>query len=93
MTSLPLARVFRALFRFVLIGGNLTAQSKESHRELKAEFQRRSASSPSFSRPAARVPRRACPVLESNGLQYVIFISLGSTSDQLKVKKRRMAKP
>ena len=95
MTSLPLARVFRALFRFVLIGGNLTAQLKESHRELKAEFifQRRSASSPSFSRPAARVPRRACPVLESNGLQYVIFISLRSTSDQLKVKKRRMAKP
>ena len=51
------------------------------------------ASSPSFSRPAARAPRRACPVLVSNGLQYVIFISLGSTSEQLKVKKRRMAKP
>ena len=44
MTSLPLARVFRALFRFGLIGGNLTAQSKGSHRELEAEFkfQRRS---------------------------------------------------
>ena len=44
MTSLPLARVFRALFHFVLIGGNLTAQSKGSHRELEAEFkfQRRS---------------------------------------------------
>ena len=51
------------------------------------------ASSPSFSCPAARAPRRACPVLVSNGLQYVIFISLGSTSEQLKVKNRTMAKP
>ena len=48
------------------------------------------ASSPSFSRPAARAPRRVCPVLVSNSLQYVIFISLGSTSEQWKVKNRRM---
>ena len=40
----------RAGFRFALIGGNLTAQS----------------SSPSFSRPAARVPRRACSQVRIN---------------------------
>ena len=51
------------------------------------------ASSPSFSRPPARAPLRACSVLVSNSLQYVIFISLGSTSEQLKVKNNKMAKP
>ena len=40
----------RARFRFALIGGNLTAQSTGSHRGIGA----------AFSRPAARVPRRAC---------------------------------
>ena len=62
MTSLPSAHVFQCLFTFALIGGNLTAQSTVSHRKFDVEFkfQRRSPSSPSFSRPAARAPRRAC---------------------------------
>ena len=45
----------RAHFCFALIGGNLTAQSMGSHRGRDVV-----ASSPSFSRPAARAPRRAC---------------------------------
>ena len=32
MMSLPLARVFQCLFKFALIGGNLTTQSTGSHR-------------------------------------------------------------
>ena len=45
----------RAHFRFALMGGNLTAQSMGSHsgRDVVA-------SPPSFSRPAARAPWRAC---------------------------------
>ena len=42
----------RARFRFALIGGNLTAQNSSSRDVV--------ASSPSFSCPAARAPRRAC---------------------------------
>ena len=45
----------RAHFCFALIGGNLIAQSTGSHRGRDVV-----ASSPSFSRPAARAPRRAC---------------------------------
>ena len=53
----------RARFRFALISENLTAQSTGGTGQLEVEFkfQRRSlASSPSFSRPSARAPRRAC---------------------------------
>ena len=49
---------------FVLIGGNLTAQSMQSHRGIGDRIQNsrdKVASSPSISCPAARVPRRACP--------------------------------
>ena len=59
MTSLPLSRVFsmffyfRTRFRFTLIGRNLTAQLTE----VEFNFRDVVASSPSFSRPAARAPR------------------------------------
>ena len=46
----------RARFHFMLIGRNLTAQSTGSHRGIGDVV----ASSPSFSRLAARAPRRAC---------------------------------
>ena len=52
----------RARFLFALIGGNLTAQSTGSHRGIGGGIQISRdvvASSPSFSRPAARAPRRA----------------------------------
>ena len=45
MTSIPLSRVFsrfvyiRARFRFALIVGNLTAQSKESHKGMGSGIQ------------------------------------------------------
>ena len=45
----------RARFCFMLIGRNLTAQSTGSHRGIEDVV----ASSPSFSRLAARAPRRA----------------------------------
>ena len=44
----------RARFRFELIGRNLTAQSKKWNSNSRDVV----ASSPSFSRPAARAPRR-----------------------------------
>ena len=60
MTSLPLARVYiRARFRFALTGGNLTAQSTRSH-SWNSNSRDVVASSPSFSRPAARAPLRSC---------------------------------
>ena len=60
MTSLPLARVYiRARFRFSLTGGNLTAQSTGNHR-WNSNSRDVVASSPSFSRPAARAPLRDC---------------------------------
>ena len=51
-----------ARFHFTLIGGNLTAQLTGSHRGIGGGIQipETVASSPSFSRPAARVPQRAC---------------------------------
>ena len=54
---------FRARFCFALIGGNLTAQSTGSQGGIRSGIQipeGEVASSPSFSRPAARVPRRTC---------------------------------
>ena len=66
MTSLLLAHVFQSLFtfelfHFVLIGGNLTAESTGSHGNWRRNSNSRDevASSPSFSRPAARAPWRA----------------------------------
>ena len=52
----------RAGFRFALSGRNMTAQSTESHRGWRWNSNSRDAvaSSPSFSRPAARALRRAC---------------------------------
>ena len=54
----------RARFRFALIGGNLTAQPMGSPRGIGGGIQIPErdvvASSPFFSRPAARVPRRTC---------------------------------
>jgi len=50
-------------FHFALIGGNLTAQSMRSHRGINWRWNSNStevvASSPSFFRPATRVPWRA----------------------------------
>ena len=67
MTSLPLARVFQCLFTFVLVPPRADWRKSDSSvdgkpRELEVEFKFRDevASSPSFSRPAARVPRTAC---------------------------------
>ena len=52
----------RARFRFALSCRNMTAQSTGSHRRWRWNINYRDvvASSPSFSRPAARAPRRAC---------------------------------
>ena len=50
----------RTRLRFVLISGNMTAQSTGSHRGIGGGISCKVASSPSFSRPAARAPRRAC---------------------------------
>ena len=50
----------RTRFRFALISGNMTAQSTESHRGNGDGISCKVASSLSFSRPAARAPRRAC---------------------------------
>ena len=56
-----------ASFRLALIGGSLTAESTGSHRGIgrigggsNSNSRDVVASSPSFSRPAARAPRRAC---------------------------------
>ena len=63
-TCLSMFVYIRARFRFSLIGRNLTAESKASHREIGGGIQIPErdvvASSPSFSRPAARAPREAC---------------------------------
>ena len=79
MTSLPLARVFQCLFTFALVSASrwLAEIWQLSRRgatgELEAEFKFREvvASSPSFSRPAARAPRRAC----SHAGQNYSFVS------------------
>ena len=59
----------RAGFRLALIGGNLKAQSTGSHRGWRWNSNSRNvvASSPSFSPPAARAPRRACSQASSLG--------------------------
>ena len=68
---IPLARAFtrfsmfvyiRARFRFTLIGGYLTAQVDREPGNWRRNSNSREvvANSPSFSRPAARAPRRAC---------------------------------
>ena len=64
MTSLPLALVFQCLFTFpVVLASRWLAEIWQLSRwettgELEVEF--KFASSPSFSRPAAREPLRAC---------------------------------
>ena len=63
MMSLPLACVFQCLFKFALIGGNLTTQSTGSHRGFGGGVSNSRdvfACSPSFSCPAGKVPWRAC---------------------------------
>ena len=50
----------RTRFRFALISGNTTAQSTGSHRGIGGGISCKVASSLSFSRPAARAPRRVC---------------------------------
>ena len=50
----------RTRFRFALISGNMTAQSTGSHRGNGGGISCKVASSLSFSRPAARAPRKAC---------------------------------
>ena len=52
----------RARFRFALSCRNMTAQSTGSHRRWRWNSNYRDvvAGSPSFSRPAAEAPRRAC---------------------------------
>ena len=50
----------RTRFRFALISGNTTAQSTGSHRGIGGGISCKVASSLSFSRPAARAPRKAC---------------------------------
>ena len=60
----------RARFRFMLIGRNLTAQSTGSHRGIGDV----AASSPSFSRLAARAPRRACSQAISVSTQNLLAI-------------------
>ena len=71
-----LSRVFqcflyiRVRFRFALTGGNLTAQLTGSHRGIGGRIQipetLQVASFPSFSRPAARAPQRACSQARPN---------------------------
>ena len=71
-----LSRVFqcflyiRVRFRFALIGENLTAQLTGSHRGIGGRIQipetLQVASFPSFSRPAARAPQRACSQARPN---------------------------
>ena len=62
-TSFSMFVYIRAPFRFALIGGNLTVQSTGCHKgnwRCNSNSRDVLASSPSFSRPAARAPRRAC---------------------------------
>ena len=68
MTSLPLADVFQCLFTFALVSAaswlaeiwQLNRQRASGELEEEFIFQRRSCKLPSFSRPAARAPERAC---------------------------------
>ena len=63
-------RYIRVRFHFALIGGNLTAQLTGSHRGIGGRIQipetLQVASFPSFSRPAARAPQRACSQARPN---------------------------
>jgi len=62
-TSFSMFVYIRTCFRFMLIGRNLTGQLTRSHREIGGEIKNSRgivASSPSFSHPTARGPRRAC---------------------------------
>ena len=88
----------RARFSFLLISGNLTAQSTGSHRGIggvKTNSRDVVASSPSFSRPAASAPRRACSqaiYLTWKQLVFLFFVcstlSLWSLDLPLLVRER-----
>ena len=61
-TCFSIFAYIRALFRFALIGGNLTTQSTGAAAELEVEFkfQRRTLRLSFLFRPAARASPRAC---------------------------------
>ena len=68
MTSLLLARVFQCLFTFVLVSASrwleeiwqLSRRGAKRQLEVNSNSRDVVASSPTFSRPSAGVPRRAC---------------------------------
>ena len=87
-----------ARFRFELIGRNLTGQSTGSQRGIGRGIQNSRdvvASYPSFSRPAARAPKRACSqaikerkmVFGSDGKIRVLPIRVQSKTFRLPVQK------
>ena len=61
-TCFPMFVYIRARFRFALVGGNLAVQLTGSLGNWRWNSNSRDvvASSPSFSRPASRAPRKAC---------------------------------
>ena len=69
-TCFSMSVYIRARFRFMLIGRNLTSQSTGSHRGIGDV----ATSSPSFSRLAARAPRRACSQAISVSTQNLFAI-------------------
>ena len=75
-----------ARFHFTLIGRNLTAQSTGSHRgtvrgiQIPETYSHVVARSPSFSRPAARAPRRSCS--QAGGTQIQIVQQLDRSKDK-----------
>ena len=75
-----------ACLHFALIGRNLTAQSTGSHRgtgrgiQIPETYIHVVARSPSFSRPAARAPRRSCS--QAGGTQIQIVQQLERSKDK-----------
>ena len=66
----------RARFRYALIGGNLAVQVPGSLGELDVEFKFQRdvvASSPSFSLPASRAPRKACSQAVVEYKRHILF--------------------
>ena len=63
VTSFSMFVYIRTCFRFMLIGGNLTAKSTRSHRGIGGGIKNSRgivARSPSFSHPTTRAPRETC---------------------------------
>ena len=81
MTSLPLARVFQCLFTFALVSASrwlaeiwqLSRRGATGELMMEFKFQGRSYKRSSFSRPAARAPRRAClqAIRGCNGQEWI----------------------